>query len=279
MIKEYFEIPTSCPECGGDVKIEGAYLVCTNEFCSGLATGNLERWINDGVDVDDIGGKLIQVLYEKDMVKEPADFYKLSVEQVAGLERMGERSATKVITNLRAKMSITLSDFIAGLNMPNFSKQTAETLMAAGYDDIVKMFNAQETDLVCIKGVGEKTAKQIIKGMKSKATVIKNLFDVGITIKQPEKIKVDSNIFAGKSFCFTGRIESINPKTEKNYTRDEMHAIVKANGGQVEDSVKKGLSYLVQIDPASESSKSKNAKKFDVQIISEKTFFEMLKNQ
>jgi DNA ligase (NAD+) len=271
-----FEIPTTCPECGGDVKIDGAYLICTNDGCSGLGTGNLKRWVNE-LNIDELGQKLIQVLYDKDLVKEPADFYKLSIDQIANLDRMGEKSATKVITNLRAKMKLTLPELIAGLNMPNFSRATAETLIAAGYDNVVKMFNAQVAELIGVKGIGEKTAEQIVKGMRSKAMVIKNLFDAGISIKELEKVKVDSNKLSGQSYLFTGAVQRKNENGER-YTRKDMENFVIENGGIVANSVNKELDFLVQADIQSISSKSKKAKELNISIISENDFFKKLEN-
>lgn len=273
MEKEYFKAPTVCPECGGDAKIEGKFLVCTNETCSGLGTGNLERWTTV-LNIDSLGPKIIQLLWDKGLVKEPADFYKLTVSQISGLERMGERSATKIITNLRAKMQLTLPELIAGLNMPNFSSKTAESLMAAGYD-IVKIFNAQEYELTQIKGIEIKTASQIIKGIQSKAKIIKDLFDIGITIKAPDKVKLDSNKLEGLSFCFTGSIQGTK-EDGKRFTRDDMHGFVISNGGKVEESVKRGLSYLVMADPTSTSSKTQKAKELGTQILSEVDFFKMI---
>ncbi|MDD5650469.1 MAG: NAD-dependent DNA ligase LigA [Candidatus Nanoarchaeia archaeon] len=270
---EDFVVPGVCPECGGKTEIQGKFLMCTNDDCSGLGTGNLERWVQV-LDIDGLGPKIIQMLYENGLVKEPADFYKLTVNQVAGLERLGERSATKIVTNLRAKMAITLPEFIAGLNMPNFSKETATALMVAGYD-IVKLFSATEEALIQVKGIGTKTASQIKAGLAAKATFMKNLFDVGITIKEPEKIKIDSNKFAGMSFCFTGAIQAIKPDG-KRYTREDMLALVKANGGIAEDSVNKGLTYLVMVDPSSTSSKAQKARQLGITILSESDFFKML---
>lgn len=80
------------------------------------------------------------------------------------------------------------------------------------------------------------------------------------------------------SFCFTGKIETINPETEKSFTRDRMKEIVIENGGIVKSSITKDLDYLVQIDPESNSLKSLKAKELGVKIISEKQFFEMLKD-
>lgn len=270
-----FEIPSTCPECGGKTEIQSKFLMCTNDNCSGLGTGNLERWVNV-LNIDSVGPKVIQQLYDNGLVTRPGDFYILSVDQVAGLERMGQRSATKIVTNLRAKMQLTLPEFIAGLNMPNFSTETAEALISAGYNDILKIFNATEDELILVKGVAEKTASQIKKGLISKYLVIKHLFDVGITIKELEKIKLESEKLKGMSFCFTGSINSIK-SDGKRYVRDDMHALVLLNGGQVRESVDKTLTYLVMTDPSSTKSKAQKARKFGTSILSEIDFFEMLK--
>lgn len=273
-MNKYFEIPTICPECGEPVEEQGKFLICTNDYCSGLATGNLERWIQV-LNIDSVGPKIILMLFEKGLVKEPADFYKLSVDQVASLERMGERSATKVVTNLRAKMQLTLPELIAGLNMQNFSTETAQALVDAGYNTIIKIFNAQETELVNVKGIGDITASQIVKGMQAKAIILKNLFDVGITIKEPEKIELSSNKLAGKSFCFTGAIQAIK-SDGKRYTRDDMHALVLKNGGTVEKAITKDLTYLVMVDPSSTSGKAQKARQLGTSILGEQQFFEMI---
>jgi len=278
--KDYFLVPEFCPECGekveiqGDDIIQGKFLVCVNESCSGLMTGNLERWI-DSLKIDNLGPKIIRLLYDKGLVREPADFYKLAVDDISCLDRMGDRSATKIVTNLRAKMNVTLPEFISGLNMPNFSTETAETLIKAGYDTIVKMHNVSEIDLKMVKGVGDKTASQIKKGLLSKTYIIKNLFDAGITIKEIEKVKVDSNKLSNLSFCFTGAIQSLKADGRR-YTREDMHSLVTLNGGIVEKAVKKGLSYLVIADPSSTSDKTRRAKELGTKIISEIDFFNML---
>ena len=269
------ELPTHCPECGAGLEEKGKYIICPNDNCSGLGTGNLERWINV-LDVESVGPKLIEVLYSKGMVKEPADFYKLTENQLADLDRMGDRSAQKIVKNLRAKMKITLPDFIAGLNIPNFSTSTAETMMEAGYDSITKMFSAQEHELSQIKGIGEKTAHQIVTGIQAKCMVIKNLFDVGVTIKEPEKVVLDSSKLSGKSFCFTGAINTIK-QDGKRYTREDMHELVIKNSGKVEEGVKKGLTFLVMADPSSTSGKTQKAKDMGVELLSEADFFKMIK--
>jgi DNA ligase (NAD+) len=270
-----FEIPLICPECGEKVEIKGKNLMCVNNFCSGLGIGNLKHWVNV-LDIYELGPKIIEMLYTKGLVKEPADFYTLTIDKLIELDRMGEKSALTIIKNLKAKMEITLSQFISGLNIPNFGERTTISLIDAGYNEIEKIFNAQEKDLIKIKGIEVKTASQIIKGIKEKVNIINRLLEVGIKIKKLEKSKTVSNKFVDLSFCFTGTIQSI--KTDgKRFTREDMHSIVISNGGKAEDSVRKGLTYLVMADPSSTSGKAQKAREIGVKLLSEIDFFNMIK--
>lgn len=270
-----FEIPSVCPACSEPVSVEEKFLICNNDNCSGLEIGNLEKWIKV-LNIDSIGPRIIQLLYEKKLVTEPADFYVITTDQVAGLDRMGKRSAEKVINNLKAKMEITLPELIAGLNMLGWGKEIAQTLVDAGYDSIEKMCGARKSNLIQVKGIGYTTADQIVHGLESKADVMKHLFQVGIIIKESQKVVLSSNKLAGKSFCFTGAIQAT--KTDgKRYTRDDMHALVLANGGTVATRVSSGLSYLVMVDVSSTSGKAKKARDLGTALLRESEFFEMLK--
>jgi DNA ligase (NAD+) len=269
----YFKAPTHCPVCRAEVEIDGKYLICPNDDCKALALGNLEKWIR-GLDIMDIGESIIEALHRAGKVNEPADFYKLSVSDIANLEGLGEKSAKKILEHLHQKKELTLPEFIGNLNMYQFSTSRVETLVDASFDTVDKLLNAKINDLNGISGIGLSTAEKIVNGLKSKKTVIKNLLDIGITIKAIQKAQVRSNKLKGQSFCFTGGINRVDRNGDR-YTRDMMEALVIENGGQI-DSVKKGLSHLVQADPSSTSSKSQKAKELGVDILSEADFFKML---
>lgn len=274
-MKEYFQIPKNCPVCNSKTEIDGKFLICPNDSCPALAIGNLQKWI-DVLDIKSIGPSIIDALYEAGKIEDPSDFYKIKTDDISNLERLGERSAKKILKNLHDKKELTVSEFIGGLNMRNFSNNTAESIVNAGYNTIEKMQKLTESELVKIQGIESKTANQVIDGLKSKEKTIKKLLDVGITIVKPKQIKVSSTKLAGFSYCFTGAIQKDNPKTGKRYTREEMQQLVKENGGIVETSVKKGLSCLVLADPSSNSSKVQKAKKIGVNLLSEEKFFEMI---
>lgn len=264
--------PLSCPECEEELVESDKFLECLNIHCSGAVLGNLNRFVKS-LDVYDISERTIELFYKAGLVKEPADFYKLKIENISTLEGMGKKSATNIITNFSNKKEIDLMTFIDSLNIFNFSGSRAKILMDAGINTIDKMLSINQTELINIKGIGTEVADAIVYGLSSKKPVIKNLLEV-INIIQPKEINMSSNKLVGKSFCFTGAILKIDEAGNK-YTRERMEALVIENGGQV-SSVKKGLSYLVQADPLSQSSKSVKAKSLGINILSEVDFFKML---
>jgi len=272
------KIPDKCHVCGSKLEIEkvekSEFLVCPNENCDAKNLGNLNKWVYS-LEIMNIGDKVIRSLYDAEKIKEVPDFYKLEIDDIANLERSGEKSAKKILKNLNDKKEISLPIFIMGLNISNFSKSTAETLIEAGYETIEEMQNSSVSNLVKVKGIEEKTAQRIVDGLEKKKEIIDELFKVGIKIKEEEKIEASSDKLEGKSFCFTGAIQKTDD-SGKRYTRGMMHKIVLENGGEVLDKVKKELNYLVMADPNSTKSKAQNARKMGISILSEEKFFEMV---
>jgi DNA ligase (NAD+) len=273
MSVEYFKAPTKCESCGGNLFIEGVFLICKNESCCGNEIGNLVKWIKK-LDLKGIAKATIDKLHEANLVKNPSDFYKLRKEMICELEGFGSRSANKIIETLNSKKEVTFKEFIAGLNISNFSGETAELLEENGYDTVDKILSSNENDLVSIKGIGLITAKEIIKGLKKKVKVIEKLYNVGIKIKPKEsKTKMSTNsILNGESYCFTGAIQKIDENGER-FTREKMWSLVEENGGIVSKSITKEVTYLVTADPDSNSSKIQKARKSGINIISEDEFF------
>jgi DNA ligase (NAD+) len=268
-----FEIPTKCPICNSVLELGDKFLICPNDECQGLYIGNLYKWITN-LEIMDIGERIIELLYNNNKIKEPADFYKLKVTDFMNIEGMGQKSGQKIIDHLQEKTNITLSDFIGGLNMNNFSNSIAENLMNNGIDTLEKMQKATINDLIKIKGIETKTAEKIITGLKTKEKVINNLLKY-ITIKVKEKVMSKSKVLSGKSFVFTGGVKRIDDNGDR-WTRDMLSDLVIENGGEVQSSVNKNTTYLVQADPSSQSTKTKKAISLGVTILGEDNFFDMM---
>lgn len=277
--------PSKCPECGKDAVIDGKFLICKNDECSGAMIGTVLKWtVKSGMQTLGVGKKTIEKLYTAELVQTPADLYRLSVKDVMSLDRQGVRSSQKLIDIIQSKKEISLADFVGGLNMSGFSTESAQKLIDNGFDTI-EILLAMAEDKRCIakfssiQGLGEKTAQFFVDGMNKRKDLIEDLLTV-VTIKKEgsgDKMVAVTNTgrLNGQSFCFTGAIERCD-ESGNRYTRDRMHEFVINNGGQVLTSVKNGLNYLVLADPTSNSSKTQKAKKLGVTLISEKQFFIML---
>lgn len=293
MIKEYFQIPNQCPSCKGETKIEGKFLICDNEDCEGAAIGSVMKWIvKTGIQKLGVGKKTIEALFDADLIRSPADLYRLKKEDVRRLERQGERSSEKLIEAIQSKSDIDLATFLGALNIKDFSTSMFERLIEHGYDSLDKILclanninsGSSLSELTEIDGLGEKKALAFVNGIDKKLSVINDLLSV-IKVrdaskkkeeKKGEAINMSGTKLQGKSFCFTGAINRIDEETGKHITRDKMWSLVVENGGMVEEGVKKGLDYLVLADANSTSGKTQKAKKLGIILVQEDQFFKMI---
>jgi DNA ligase (NAD+) len=254
--------PTTCPVCGAALSVEGEYLVCRNTSCRAIIEGRIQNWIG-AIGALEWGDKLIEQLVTKKLVHEPVDLYKLTWEDIAGLDRRGEKSAKKCLEQLRARLPLTLPVFIAALGMDNFALQTAKLLIAAGYTSIEKLLAAKEEELAVIPGLGATKAASIMRGLRSREAEIQRLLAAGIVPVTP----AEEGPLSGMSFCFTGA--SARP-------RAELTQLVEAKGGRALASVTKDLQYLVIADLDSTSSKAVKAKKLGTKLITEEQLLELI---
>ena len=247
--------PTRCAVCGSGLAVEGEYLMCRNPSCTAIVEGRIENWVG-AIGALEWGDKLIEQLVAAKLVREPADLYKLTWEDIAALDRRGEKSAKKCLDELQRRLPLTLPVFIAALGMDNFALETARLLVAAGYSTIDKMLAAKEEELAVIKGLGKIKAASIVKGLAARSAEIGRLRAAGIEPVTPQQ----EGPLSGLTFCFTG--ESTRP-------RAELTAAVEGKGGRVLASVTKDLAYLVIADPTSTSSKAVKARKYGTKLITE----------
>lgn len=256
------EIPTTCPVCAAPLSIEGEYLLCRNASCRALIEGRIENWIA-AIGALEWGDKLIAQLVEAKLVREPADLYKLTVDDIANLDRRGEKSAKKCLDQLRSRLPLTLPVFLAALGIEGFAIQTARLLVAAGYTTIDALLAASEADLAGIPGLGAIKAGLILRGLRGRKEEIDRLIAAGIVPVTQEQ----EGPLAGMTFAFTG--SATRP-------RGELTQLVESNGGRVLSTVTKELNYLVIADPESTSSKAVKARKLGTKLITEEQMIELI---
>ena len=250
--------PTECAVCGQSLTRRGEYLVCTNLECRALVEGRIQRWV--GVqDIHEWGEKLIAQLVEAKLVREPADLYKLTVKDIAKLERRGEVIGKKVLDNLKAKLPLTLPVFLASLGVEEFGLETAKLIVSSGWDTLEKVQAVTVAELAAIKGMGEIRAKAVVNGLKTRKDEIGRLLEVGVVPVAPSA----GGGLAGKTFCFTGALSR---------PRKEYETMVEELGGTVLSGVTKELNYLIMADANSGSSKAEKARKYGTECLDEAGF-------
>jgi DNA ligase (NAD+) len=249
------EPPTQCPTCSSQLTVEGEYLLCRNAECRALVEGRIQNWIG-AIGALEWGDKLIEQLVEAKLVREPADLYKLTVADIAKLDRRGEKIAKKCLKELTSRLPLTLPVFLAALGIESFALQTARLLFSAGYTSIEKLLTATEGDLAAIPGLGPIKAASIVRGLRGRAEEIQRLLAAGIVPVSHEA----AGPLSGLTFAFTG--SATRP-------RGELTQLVESNGGRVLSGVTKELNYLVIADPASTSSKAVKARQYGTKLITE----------
>ncbi|MFH1825010.1 MAG: NAD-dependent DNA ligase LigA [Candidatus Firestonebacteria bacterium] len=264
--EKVFKMPDKCPICNSKIiRLPGevAYR-CQNVSCPEQVEGRIEHFtIRTAMNIEGFGPAVITQLIKNEMVKDYADLYYLKAEELKEMERMGEKSATNLINALRESKDNTLTQLIFALGIQEVGENTAD-LLTAKYSSLDEISSATKEELQNIRGIGPSVAESIENFFKQKdnINVIDKLKKAGVNTKRKKEEIVSRGKLAGKTFVFTGELES--------FARDEAETLVKRLGGTPTFSVSKKTNYVVVgKDPGSKYDK---AKKLGVKILNEEEF-------
>ena len=263
-----FDFPDNCPSCGEPVyreEGEAAYR-CTNALCPAQAVRNMVHFASrDAMNIDGMGPALIESIFEAGLVKDPSDFYILEKEQLAELDRMGDKSAANIISAIDATRGRGLSSLLFALGIRQVGDRAAESLAGAFYD-IERFFALTEDELTSIDDIGAVTAQNIINYFSHPQTraLIDRFKERGVDCTYHGAVR-QSNVFEGMTFVLTGTLPTM--------TRDEASKIITENGGKTSSSVSKKTTYVLAGSEA--GSKLTKAQSLGVTIIDEETFLKM----
>jgi DNA ligase (NAD+) len=264
-----FQMPVNCPECGSTIHKsddEVAYR-CVNAVCPAKRKESILHFAGrHAMNIDGLGDKIVDQLVEKGLVKDVADLYALREEQVAGLERMAEKSAQNLLDEIEASKKASLARLIYALGMRFVGERTGQ-LLAEQFSSLEELAGASEEKLVAVNEVGPKVAAAIAEFFSEPAnrTLIRKLNKKGVR-PTAEKREIKSQKLAGKSFVFTGGLE--------NRSREEAGEIVLQHGGKLSGSVSKKTDFVVVgSDPGS---KYEKAKELGVKVLTEAEYEKLL---
>jgi len=258
-----------CPVCGAEViKPEGeAMHRCANAACPAQALERLKHFVIRGaMDIDGVGDKLCNALFQEGLVKDVADLYYLTREQLLGMERMADKSVSNVLSSIERSKDRPLARIIFALGILHIGEETAE-LLASHFPNIDKIAKANEEELLSIPSIGPKIAESIVAFFRQKENqrIIEKLRKAGVRLAEaPAELR--ELPLAGQEFVVTGRLEA--------FTRSEAEARIKELGGAVGSSVTKKTTYLVVgADPGSKLDK---ARSMGTKLLTEEEFLRVI---
>ncbi len=263
-----FHMPKKCPICGSPAerKPDEVAVMCTNRGCFAQEAQRLLHFVSrNAVDIRGLGDKIVEQLIQEGLVREEADFYKLTPDDLKGLERFAEISANKLVKEIQAHREIPLDRFINALGIRHVGEETADDL-AAHFGTFEKFRSASKEILTSVEGIGETVADSIVSFFDDtrEKKRIDHLLDVVHVGRVAPRAK---GPLTGTTWVLTGGLDSMS--------REEAKEKIRALGGDVSESVSKTTSFVVAgADPGSKYDK---AKKLGVEVLDEKAFLKKIK--
>lgn len=254
-----FFLPNECPECQSQTikEAEEIAIRCSNELCPAIVRESLKHFASRrAMNIDKLGDRWIETFFESGLVKEPADFYKITKEDLLKFDRQGDKSAENLLSSIKKSKKTTFSRFIFSLGIRFVGEQTAKAI-AKKFGTIQEFLSANDEQLLDIQDIGPKVAKSIIEHLNKPRLrqQIENLVALDFEFEKQNLPKSDKLI--GKTFVITGTLP---------VKRDEAKDYIEQNGGKVLSSVTAKLDYLVAGSDA--GSKMEKAQKLEIKIIS-----------
>lgn len=264
-----YRMPETCPSCGGPVvREEGeAALRCVNPECPAQLLRHLIHFASrDAMDIEGLGPAVLEQLLAQELVKSPADLYRLTVSQFMTLERMGEKSSQNLVDAIAKTKENDLYRLIFALGIRHIGQKAAK-LLTGRFRNVDELFAASQEEIASIEGFGGIMAESVAEffAQPGTARLIGELRDAGVNLESRAAETADAR-FAGKTFVLTGTLPTM--------TRNEASALVEKYGGKVSSSVSKKTSYVLAGEEA--GSKLTKANQLGVTVITEEEFLKML---
>ena len=270
---EEYTFPTNCPECGAKlVRMEGeAAWRCPNDAtCPPQIKGKIEHFVSrKAMNIDGLGSETIDLLYSQGLLKNIADIYELTIEDIAKQERLGEKSAQNILVGIEVSKQVPWARVLFALGIRMVGETTAKKI-ARRFPSIDQLQWATLEQLISIDDVGEQIARNVI-GYFNELTnleIIHRLRQAGVQMEsQEEELQPQSNILQGKSIVISGVFI--------HHSRDEYKAMIESHGGKNVGSVSKKTSFILAGENMGPE-KRKKAQDLGVELMSENDFLQMI---
>ena len=271
--EEKFMMPERCPACNSEIvrlPDEAAYRCPNRASCPAQLVEGLRYFASrNGMNIKGIGKKLCERLISSGKVKSLSDIYELELSDLVELEKIAEKSADNILSELELSKTRPFVNLITALGIPDVGKDTA-SLLVERFGNLDSLINADESDLSSVDGIGPVIAKSVHEFFRNDENMkmMKKFREMGFSMGS-ENVTTENRKLDGRIFVFTGALSSM--------TRENAGELVKSFGGKTSSSVSKKTSYVVEGENS--GSKLEKAEKLGIKIISESEFLDMIKAQ
>ena len=267
------EIPTKCPDCGWSVERKGAEAAirCTNPHCPALGREGLIHFVSrEAMNIEGCGPSVINALLDAGLVRDAADLYSLKKEDVLKLERMGEKSADKLLAAIAASKANELDKLLFALGIRHVGAKVARTL-AVEFGSMEALLTAEAEQLAAIRDIGAVIAESVVTWLSvpTNRDLLERLAAAGLTMTFTAPASSEDNPFFGKTLVFTGTMPTLGRAEAKTMAQDV--------GAKVSGSVSKKTDYVIA--GAEAGSKLEKAQALGVTVLDEAEFLKMLKGE
>lgn len=267
------EIPMKCPDCGWSVERKGAEAAirCTNPHCPALGREGLIHFVSrEAMNIEGCGPSVINALLDAGLVRDAADLYSLKKEDILKLERMGERSADKLLAAIAASKANELDKLLFALGIRHVGAKVARTL-AVEFGSMEALLTAEAEQLAAIRDIGAVIAESVVTWLSvpTNRDLLERLAAAGLTMTFTAPASSEDNPFFGKTLVFTGTMPTLGRAEAKTMAQDV--------GAKVSGSVSKKTDYVIA--GAEAGSKLEKAQALGVTVLDEAEFLKMLKGE
>jgi DNA ligase (NAD+) len=266
-------MPTKCPDCGSPVEVDdnGVNHYCIGPACPAQLKERVRHFATRGaMDIEGLGDAIVEQLVVTGLVKSIPDVYRLTLDQLVELERMGKKSAQNLLDGIEASKQRGLTRLLTGLGVRHVGDHVAD-LLAQEFGSIDELLAASEERLARVEGIGPRRAASIHNFFHSKAgeKVIDELRDLGVKFTEEKRAAPEAtdSAIAGKTIVVTGTLQK--------FSREEIEELIKSLGGKAGGSVSKKTAFVVAGEKA--GSKLDKAKSLGVPVLTEEEFAAMIK--
>ncbi|WP_088005750.1 NAD-dependent DNA ligase LigA [Indiicoccus explosivorum] len=269
--EEPFVMPSECPACGSElVRIEGEVVLrCVNPKCPAQITEGLIHFVSrNAMNIEGLGEKVVEQLYREGLVSDVSDLYELTKEQLMGLERMGEKSASNLMAAIDASRSNSMERLLFGLGIRHVGEKAAR-ILSEEFGSFDRLMTASLEELTAVHEIGDKMADAVVTYFDNEEVraLIGRLQERGVNLSYTGKrvrLAEGETVFAGKTVVLTGKLETLS--------RGEAKERIESLGGKVSGSVSKRTDLVIAGEEA--GSKLEKAESLGIEVWDEQRFME-----